>query len=82
VPGAGPQPGPSTTRLLSERERQYAVLASFGHPNRRIAEELFLSPRTVEAHMSRILMKLGIGSRSALVGRLGHLDLRVARDSR
>lgn len=51
---------------LSERERQIAVLASDGFSNRVIGSVLFLSGRTVQSYMSRILSALGVASRAAL----------------
>jgi len=51
---------------LSERERQIAVLASEGFSNQVIGNVLFLSGRTVQSYMSRILAALGIASRTAL----------------
>lgn len=53
--------------VLSDRERQVAVLAAEGLTNREIAERLHLSPRTVENHVHRALRKLGVTSRSRLV---------------
>ncbi|NUT97794.1 MAG: LuxR family transcriptional regulator, partial [Saccharothrix sp.] len=52
---------------LSPRERDVARLLVQGHTNREIAEVLFLSPRTVEQHVARVLRKLGVGSRAELV---------------
>ncbi|SDL17881.1 regulatory protein, luxR family [Nocardioides sp. YR527] len=51
---------------LSDREREIALLAAAGRTNREIAAELFLSPRTVETHMSHALRKLGLRSREEL----------------
>jgi predicted ATPase/DNA-binding SARP family transcriptional activator/DNA-binding CsgD family transcriptional regulator len=48
---------------LTRREREVAELISQGLTNRRIAEELFLSERTVHRHVSSILKKLGAHSR-------------------
>ena len=44
---------------LSPRERQVAELVARGATNHDIAEALFLSPRTVEQHVARMLRKLG-----------------------
>lgn len=52
--------------LLSDREREIAELAATTLRTREIAERLFLSPRTVETHLSRIYRKLGVSSRLAL----------------
>jgi DNA-binding CsgD family transcriptional regulator len=35
-------------------------------PNAEIASQLFMSPRTVEAHLSRIYRKMGVNSRTAM----------------
>ena len=48
---------------LSERERDIAELLADRLRNRQIAERLHLSEKTVERHVSRILGKLGVGSR-------------------
>ncbi|WP_116953447.1 helix-turn-helix transcriptional regulator [Jiangella endophytica] len=55
---------------LSAREHEIAVLAARGRTNREIATDLFLSPRTVESHVSSVLRKLGCRSRSELAARL------------
>ena len=52
---------------LSQREEQVLRLVSAGQSDREIAEELFLSVRTVEAHVTRIRTKLGVRSRTAAV---------------
>ncbi len=58
---------------LSPRERQVAVLAAAGRTNRQIAQELYLSPKTVDKHVQAVLRKLGLRSRTSLAGRLpGH----------
>jgi DNA-binding NarL/FixJ family response regulator len=51
---------------LTRREREVAELAARGASNREIADELFISPKTVEAHLARTFAKLGIRSRAAL----------------
>lgn len=50
---------------LSRREHEVLALVSRGWSNRRIAEHLFLSERTVARHVGSILAKLGVPSRSA-----------------
>jgi non-specific serine/threonine protein kinase len=49
---------------LTERELEVVRLLASGRTDREIAEALFLSPRTVNSHTSRIYAKLGIGSRA------------------
>jgi ATP/maltotriose-dependent transcriptional regulator MalT len=49
---------------LTTREREVAALIARGRSNREIAEELFVGVRTVEAHITRILNKLGFSSRA------------------
>jgi len=52
--------------ILTEREREVALIVSTGLRTREVAERLSLSPRTVEAHLNRIFRKLGISSRTLL----------------
>lgn len=52
---------------LSEREIQVLKLAARGATNRMIAKELFLSIRTIEAHMRNVFEKLGVASRTEAV---------------
>jgi DNA-binding NarL/FixJ family response regulator len=49
---------------LTRRERQVALLVARGLTNRQIAEELVVSERTVEMHVSNILGKLDLTSRA------------------
>ena len=51
---------------LSAQERRVADLAASGNTNKKIAAQLRLSPRTVDAHLSRAFRKLGITRRAAL----------------
>jgi DNA-binding CsgD family transcriptional regulator len=55
---------------LSAREREVAQHLVTGCTSKQIARLLELSPRTVEAHRSRIMKKLGAGSHGELVARL------------
>nr|WP_233624271.1 response regulator transcription factor [Actinoplanes sp. ATCC 53533] len=48
---------------LSEREREVAMLLGQGRANAEIAGELFMSVATVKAHVSRLLVKLGLNNR-------------------
>ena len=52
---------------LSVREREVMGLMVKGLHNRRIAEELGISPRTVEVHKARVMEKLGVGNLVELV---------------
>jgi non-specific serine/threonine protein kinase len=60
-------PVEATVGLLTRREREVLQLVVAGQPDREIADALFLSVRTVEAHVGRILIKLGVRSRTAAV---------------
>ncbi|WP_055523528.1 helix-turn-helix transcriptional regulator [Streptomyces graminilatus] len=62
---------PATVALLTKRELEIAELAAGGNRAKEIAEQLFVSTRTVEAHLGRIYRKLDISSRVALPRALG-----------
>jgi non-specific serine/threonine protein kinase len=51
---------------LTTKEREVAALVVQGKTNREIAEELFVGLKTVEAHITRILQKLGFTSRAQI----------------
>ena len=50
---------------LTRRELEVIEFVAAGKTNREIANELFLSARTVDRHVSRIFEKLGVNSRVA-----------------
>src|SRR5690349_14758348 len=59
------RPGPGDR--LTERERDVLRLLARGHTNAEIAQELFISLRTVEAHRAALRSRLGAGTRAELV---------------
>lgn len=62
---ARPLAGQALARL-TPAERRVAQLAASGQTNRQIADELTVTVKGVEWHLSRVYRKLGIGSRVAL----------------
>ncbi|MDY6834148.1 MAG: response regulator transcription factor [Chloroflexota bacterium] len=56
-----------TTEDLHDRELEVLKLAAKGMKNRDIAEELFISERTVQTHFMNIFRKLDVGSRTEAV---------------
>jgi DNA-binding CsgD family transcriptional regulator len=79
---AGPR---SATRAdpfgLTRREREVLELISAGHSNTEIAAKLFLSPRTVDHHVSAILGKLGAPTRGAAAAYAARLGLVSATET-
>ncbi|MEV4112589.1 LuxR C-terminal-related transcriptional regulator [Nonomuraea sp. NPDC049695] len=62
---------PATVRLgLTPQELSTATLVAGGLTNRQIARELLISVKTVEYHIGKIYLKIGIGSRVALAAKL------------
>ncbi|HYO00871.1 MAG TPA: LuxR C-terminal-related transcriptional regulator [Mycobacterium sp.] len=62
------------TAVLTPGEERVTELASTGLTNRRVAETLFISPKTVEANLVRIYHKLGIHSRAELGRRMSQSE--------
>jgi DNA-binding NarL/FixJ family response regulator len=54
---------PSSVDVLSEREREVLVVVALDKTDREIAQRLGIRERTVRAHVSRIILKLGVASR-------------------
>jgi NarL family two-component system response regulator LiaR len=69
VPATGKTSGQKPTELLSEREIEVLRLATSGFSNQSIADDLSLSLRTVQAHLSHIFNKLQVSSRTEAVVR-------------
>jgi DNA-binding NarL/FixJ family response regulator len=57
-------PGPRAVATLTEREREVLVLVAKGLSNQEIADALVISERTARTHVSNILGKLGVVSRT------------------
>ena len=55
---------------LSPTEQQIADLVTAGRTNREVAETLFMSPHTVEAHLTRVYQSLGVRGRTELAAAL------------
>ncbi len=58
---------------LSRREREIAELVAGGRTSREVADELIIGVRTVESHLARVYVKLGVRSRTELADALGLL---------
>jgi DNA-binding NarL/FixJ family response regulator len=58
------RPGPRSVGTLTRREQEVFDLLNEGLSNPAIAERLFLSRRTVEHHVTRILSRLGLRTRA------------------
>ncbi|MEU7767382.1 AAA family ATPase [Nocardia sp. NPDC049190] len=58
----------TTVRLGDLTERQFEIVnrVVLGRTNRQISQELYLSEKTVEAHLTRLYTKLGVSSRAEL----------------
>ncbi|MEU9621261.1 MULTISPECIES: AAA family ATPase [unclassified Streptomyces] len=66
---------------LTRREQDVHRLVAAGHTNRRIAEELYISPKTASVHVSNILAKLGVSSRGEAAALAHRLRLYPARNT-
>ncbi len=57
----------SSYEQLTERERQVLKLVAEGHSTKKIADMMFISPKTVEGHKTKLMAKLGVHDRVELV---------------
>ncbi|OBC15424.1 transcriptional regulator [Mycobacterium sp. 852013-50091_SCH5140682] len=73
VSGAGAVSKSDTTADLTAQELQIAQLAASGLTNREIADRIYVSHKTVAAHLYKVFPKLRITSRSQLHAALGEL---------
>jgi Response regulator containing a CheY-like receiver domain and an HTH DNA-binding domain len=69
-PPATAAPGANAWALLSARETQVARSVQAGRSNKEVAALMFISERTVKAHLGTIFEKLGVRDRLQLVLRL------------
>lgn len=67
VPASARRP---TSRELTAQELEIATLVAGGATNREVAQSLYISPKTVEAHLSRAYRKLAVRSRTELAARM------------
>jgi DNA-binding NarL/FixJ family response regulator len=81
LPIAGPAPFELSIDSLTEREQTVLSLLVAGYRNREIAERLQISLKTVEFHVSQVLEKLGVRSRTEAMGKAIALGLIAPSDS-
>jgi DNA-binding NarL/FixJ family response regulator len=66
---------------MTTREREIASLAAQGLSNREIADRLVVSPRTVEGHIYRACIKLGLSDRKGLASLIRMAGTAINADS-
>ena len=66
---------------MTDSELAVARLVARGHTNREVAQQLFVSPHTVNSHLRRIFAKLDVNSRVALTGLVADCDNIRAPDA-
>jgi DNA-binding NarL/FixJ family response regulator len=82
---AAQSPSDDEADPLTAREREILQLVAEGNSNQAIAEQLFLSVKTVEAHKAHIMTKLRLQNRTDLIRyalRKGIISLDAAGDDR
>ncbi len=75
---ASAQPTPAPVEELTPHELQVALLVGQGMTNREAGAALFVSPKTIEHHLSAIYRKLGLRSRTQLAALLSEDGERAA----
>jgi NarL family two-component system response regulator YdfI len=64
---AAPEPAPAVDLELTDREREVLEAVAQGERSKEIAARLYITERTVKAHLTNIYNKLGVDSRAAAV---------------
>jgi two-component system response regulator NreC len=65
---------------LSERERQVLLLVARGYTNQAIANQLYLSVKTIESYRARLMSKLGLRNRAELTQFAMFVEPQAMRD--
>jgi len=74
----GPRPATRAAPSgLTAREREVLALLSEGLPDREISRRLFISERTVHHHVSAVLAKIGVSSRTAAAREAARMGIEV-----
>jgi DNA-binding CsgD family transcriptional regulator len=73
--GEAPRGAAGTRDALTPQELHVALAVAAGATNREVSTSLFLSPKTIEMHLTRIYRKLGIRSRTDLAARFAGGDM-------
>ena len=66
------------TNDLTPQELQVAITVARGATNKQAGAALFLSPKTIEAHLGRVYRKLGVRSRTELAALLAREQVLTA----
>lgn len=77
--GGPARTGPKSQDVLTKREAEVLELLGHGMSNAQIADRLFISHKTVEHHVGRILAKLGLRSRAEAGAYAARLEKPVTR---
>ena len=74
---ARPRYDPMAADRLTRQELRVALMIAGGATNREAAAQLFLSPKTIEAHLARAYRKLGVRNRAQLVTTLTRQETTI-----